>query len=375
MPKRLSQQDQLGNSWPTMMAPVISPLKDELVELQGNDFDLSVLGFDGDFLADMLADPVEGLTDPDAAPPLPASPCTVPGDMWLLGEHRLICGDATDALVSARVMGDDKPNLMATDPPYGVDYDPAWRNETGKTASGVTMHKSSGKVVTSTDTRATGKVANDDRADWREAWALFPGNVAYVWHAGLNSAPVAASLDAVRLIPRSQIIWVKTRMALGRGNYQWQHEPAAYAVREGADDDNWQSVDPDGRFEAEHETAMYAVKKGKPGKWRGGRKQTTVWFIEHLKNDTGHGTQKPVECMRRPIVNNTVPGEAVYEPFSGSGTTIIAGEMTARRVLAIELDPGYVDVAVLRWQAFTGKAATLDGDGRTFDQLAKDRGA
>lgn len=349
-------------------------LKDELVDLGAADFDLSVLGFDPDFLADMLADKVEGLTDPDAAPGKPDFPVSVPGDMWLLGNHRLICGSSTEADVVARVMGEDKPNLMATDPPYGVEYEPGWRNETGKDARGVTVRKSSGKVVSGTETRATGKVANDDQADWRDAWALFPGNVAYVWHAGLNSAPVADSLSAVRLLPRAQIIWVKPRMALGRGNYHWQHEPAAYAVREGVADDDWQSFDPDGRFADEHETALYAVKKGKPGKWRGGRKQTTVWFIEHLKNDTGHGTQKPVECMRRPLLNNSVPGDAVYEPFSGSGTTIIAGEMEARRILAVELDPAYVDVAVMRWQDFTGKAATLEGDGRSFDDVKAARG-
>lgn len=271
---------------------------------------------------------------------------------------------------------------MATDPPYGVDYDPAWRNETGKDSRGVTRHRDSKqhRVVDATATRATGRVSNDDQADWREAWALFPGNVAYVWHGGLHSSEVAASLEACRLKPRAQIIWVKTRMALGRGNYHWQHEPALYAVREEADD-AWTSHDPDGRFADEHETAVYAVRKGKPGRWRGGRKQTTVWFIEHLKNDTGHGTQKPVECMRRPILNNSAPGEAVYEPFSGSGTTIIAGEMTDRRVLAIELDPAYIDVAVKRWQEFTGQKATLAarGDGvdlyagRTFAEVAESR--
>lgn len=349
-------------------------LGEELKGLNAEGFDLSVIGFDGDFLADMLADKTEGLTDPDAAGPLPASPVTSLGDMWLLGNHRIICGSSTEAHVVERVLGDERPNLMATDPPYGVEYDPAWRNETGKDAAGVTRHKSSGTVVSATATRATGKVQNDDRADWSEAWALFPGNVAYVWHGGLHSVTVAASLEAVRMIPRAQIIWVKGRMAIGRGNYHWQHEPALYAVKEGAEDDGWQVTgSADDRFADEHETAIYAVRKGKPGKWRGGRKQTTVWFIDHLKNDTGHGTQKPVECMKRPIENNTAPGEAVYEPFSGSGTTIIAGEMTGRRVFACELDPGYVDVAVKRWQDFTGKVATLDGDGRSFDDLAKER--
>jgi DNA modification methylase len=339
-------------------------LKDEMVALGAAEFDLSVIGFDTDFLADLLANGNEGLTDPDAAPPLPEHPVSVPGDLWLLGKHRLLCGSSTVADDVARILDGSKPNLMATDPPYGVDYDPSWRQEAGFGSAGM----------------ATGKVLNDDRADWREAWALFPGNVAYVWHGGLHSAEVAQSLESVRLMPRAQIVWVKTRAAFGRGNYHWQHEPALYAVREEADD-GWQSHDPDGRFADEHETAIYAVKKGKAGRWRGGRKQTTVWFIEHLKNDTGHGTQKPVECMKRPILNNSVPGEPVYEPFSGSGTTIIAGEITDRPVLAIELDPGYVDVAVKRWQDFTGLKATLAarGDGvdafagREFDVVAEGR--
>jgi DNA modification methylase len=117
----------------------------------------------------------------------------------------------------------------------------------------------------------------------------------------------------------------------------------------------------------------YAVRKGGTGHWAGDRKQTTVWSIPHLKSETGHGTQKPVECMRRPIENNSSPGQAVYEPFCGSGTTIIAAEMSGRSCQAIELDPTYVDVAVARWQDFTGQAAILDGDGRSFAELKAER--
>ena len=347
----------------------VDVLRGELLSLDGAGFEMGTLGFDPDVLADLMLEPVEGLTDPDAAPPLPDVPISVSGDLWLLGNHRLLCGSAIIATDVERVLDGAEPNLMATDPPYGVNYDPAWRNETGEDARGVTVRKSSGKVLTSSATDAVGKVMNDDKADWREAWALFPGNVAYVWHAGLHGTEVAASLEACRLLPRAQIIWVKTRMALGRGHFHWQHEPAFFAVREG----ERLEVEPEEAFEQDHATAAYVVRKGKTARWRGGRKQTTVWFIEHLKNDTGHGTQKPVECMKRPIENNSAPGESVYEPFSGSGTTIIAGEMTGRAVLAIELDPGYVDVAVKRWQDFTGKAAILDGDGRTFDQLAAER--
>jgi DNA modification methylase len=145
---------------------------------------------------------------------------------------------------------------------------------------------------------------------------------------------------------RAQIMWAKQHFVISRGDYHWQHEPC------------W-----------------YAVKKNARGGWAGDRKQTTVWQIKNAsamggKSDdttTGHGTQKPVECMRRPIENNSSPGQAVYEPFSGSGTTIIAAEMTGRVCHAIEIAPAYCDVAVQRWQSFTGNVATLDGDGRTFE--------
>ncbi len=177
-------------------------------------------------------------------------------------------------------------------------------------------------------------------------WALFPGDVAYVWHGALHAATVAQSLETSGFAIRAQIIWDNTRLVIGRGDYHWQHEPAWYAVR-----------------------------KGKTGRRAGDRKQTTVWGISHLKSETGHGTQKPVECMKRPIENNSSPGQAVYEPFSGSGTTIIAAEMTGRDCYAVELAPAYVDVAVQRWQAFTGEQAHLASSSMTFEDARHDRGA
>jgi DNA modification methylase len=188
-------------------------------------------------------------------------------------------------------------------------------------------------------------VLNDDRADWREAWALFAGDVAYVWHAGLHAGTVADGLLACGFALRSQIIWDKGQLVLSRGDYHWSHEPCWYAVRQKA-----------------------------RGHWSGDRKQTTVWQIpKPAKNETGHSTQKPVACMQRPIENNSSPGQAIYEPFSGSGTTIIAAEMTGRICLAVELSPAYVDVAVQRWQQFTGEEATLDGDGRSFAEIRAQR--
>ena len=298
-------------------------LRLELDALSGG-FDLALTGFDDAEVAGFLADLTVGLTDPDEVPALPEQPVTRSGDVWVLGRHRLVCGDSTDSKTVEVALAGERPHLMVTDPPYGVEYDPAWRNRAGLGA-----------------TQRLGKVENDDRADWREAWALFPGEVAYVWHGALHATTVAASLEASGFGLRAQIIWAKDRLVLGRGNYHWQHEPCWYGVR------------------------------GK-GHWSGDRKQTTLWQIPSRDQDaqTTHGTQKPVECMRRPMENNSSPGQAVYEPFSGSGTTIIAAEQSGRVCHAVELSPAYVDVAVLRWQAFTGRQAVRESDGAVFDRLS-----
>ena len=310
-------------------------LRLEIEELQVLDFDLGLTGFGGEELETLLgvAGDDDGAggdsADDDAAPEPPAEPVSRPGDLWCLGKHRLLCGDATVATDVSRVLAGMVPHLMVTDPPYGVSYDPSWRNEAGVSS-----------------TARTGKVANDDRADWREAWALFPGEVVYVWHAAVHARVVAESLEVCGFVVRSQIIWSKPRFVLGRGDYHWQHEPC-----------------------------LYAVRKGGTGHWQGARDQATVWPIASGEDDgaTVHGTQKPVACMRRPIENNSAEGDSVYEPFSGSGTTLIAAERTGRRCFALELDPRYVDVAVTRWQTLTGETAVLDGDGRSFDDIAAGR--
>lgn len=309
-------------------------LKVEIGDLKDEGFELGLIGFDADFLDGLMAPPAnEGLTDPDEVPETPAFPTSATGDCWVLGRHRLLCGDSTVATDVDKILMGVRPLLMVTDPPYGVEYDADWRNHANR-ADGSPIGAS-----------AIAKVRNDDKADWREAWALFPGEVAYVWHAGLRAREVIESLESVGFAPRALIIWAKNQFAIGRGDYHHQHEPC------------W-----------------YAVKKTGKGHWAGDRKQSTLWQIDKpRKSETGHSTQKPVECMKRPIENNSAPGQAVYEPFSGSGTTIIAAEMTGRACYAIELAPEYVDVAVQRWQAFTGKDATLDGDGRTFNEIKEER--
>jgi DNA modification methylase len=316
----------------------LEKLSAELGQLQGVGVDLASLAFTSADLRRIMGG--GGLTDPDAAPPVPAVPTTKPGDLYVLGDHRLICGDSTDAGVVDQLLAGAEPHLMVTDPPYGVEYDPTWRDQFQKA------------------TKRNGKVLNDDRVDWRLAWDLFPGAVAYVWHADRHASAVQVSLEAAGFEIRSQIIWAKDRFVFSRGNYHWRHEPCWYAVR-----------------------------SGRTAQWTGGRKNDTVWTLKGIEDPglhkavlevleevgaestlweipisvddgaTRHGTQKPVECMRRPIENNSREGDSVYEPFCGSGTTVIAAEMTARRCFAVELDPGYCDVIVQRWEAFTGKTA------------------
>lgn len=244
-------------------------------------------------------------------------------------QHRLICGDSTNAETVAKVLDGAKPILMVTDTPYGVEYDPSWRAKAG-------LNQNKEKM---------GKVANDDRADWREAWALFPGDVAYVWHASMLTSTFQTSLEASGFQVRSLIIWAKDRFAMSRGHYHWQHEPAWYAVR-----------------------------VNRTGHWNGDRSQSTLWTIKSRDDDGhGHGTQKPVECMRRPMLNNSAPGQTIYDPFCGSGTTLIAAEMTGRICLAVELNPAYCDVIVLRWEKLTGKPARLEAAGCSFAEAGRGR--
>lgn len=320
-------------------------LREQLAALKDQNFDLQILGFDDLELARQLADQeAAGLADEDEVPAIPIAPVSRLGDLWLLRSrkgrsHTLLCGDATAGQDTRRLLtGQQPPILMVTDPPYGIDLEPEWRERAGLNPR----------------TRQGGKVANDDRIDWSEGWALFPGDVVYDWHAGVHAGEVAAGLQSCGFEIRSQIIWVKQHFAISRGAYHWRHEPCWYAVR-----------------------------KGQSGHWLGDRKQTTVWEVANLnpfggsgaeENEvTGHSTQKPVEIMRRPILNHTRRDQACYDPFLGSGSTLIAAESIGRICYGMDIDPRYVDAAVLRWQRFTGKQAVLDGDRRTFDEIARAR--
>lgn len=330
-------QIPLGAGWDDAL------LREQLAALQDEGFDLDLLGFDDEELARRLAAPeAVGLVDEDEIPDVPTAPVTGLTDLWLLGsgkerhQHRVLCGDATSTAVSRLLANAQSPVLMSTDPPFGVGLDPEWREKAGLNPRTV----------------QAGKVTNDDRADWSAAWALFPGDVVYLWHGGLYAAETALSLQSCGFQIRAQIIWVKQHFAISRGAYHWKHEPCWYAVR-----------------------------RGQPAHWRGGRKQSTLWELPNLNpfggnaagedEATGHGAQKPVELMRRPILNHTRRGEACYDPFLGSGSTLIAAESVGRVCYGMDIDPRYVDVAVLRGQRFTGQNAVLDGDGRTFEEIAR----
>jgi DNA modification methylase len=338
-------------------------LKVELEGLQEDGFDLELMGFELGELNDIL-DTGDLSGEDDVAPPKPDDPVSRLGDVWLLGSHRLACGDSTDRDTVAVVLDGAAPPLMVTDPPYGVEYNPEWRNKTGVSA-----------------TKRTGKVLNDDRSDWGQAWALFPGDIAYVWHGSLHAPTVLQSLERVGFVARSMIVWKKSRFALSRGAYYWHHESCLYAVRpdEIPDGDKdaviaeLQSALACEDYVDEHDSAWYVVRSGSKARWSANRRQSTWWDIPVTDDGDGshHGTQKPLECMARAIRNHDT--ESVYEPFCGTGTTLIACELLGRACYAIELDPGYVDVAIARWEKRTGMAAVLEQTKDTFAEAAEAR--
>jgi DNA modification methylase len=329
-------------------------LRLEIEALRDAEYDLGILGFEDDELRSLLAqqESAGGLTDEDEVPEVPAEPTSKIGDLWTLGDHRLICGDCTQADVVARVLGDAKPLLLVTDPPYGIELDSEWRDRAGLNGCGP-AEPSYMKRRTEGHTQTT--ISGDTRADWSEAFELVPTlRVAYVWHASRFTREVLNGLERIGFLYPQQLIWDKGRVVLTRTLYWFQHEPC------------W-----------------FVRKKNAPWYGKPGSENSTIWespspkFIMGPSDDEkyDHPTQKPVELMRKPIRNHTIPGEAVYDPFCGSGTTLIAAEQTGRICYAVELDPKYVDVIVRRWQSFTGKHATLDGDGRTFDAVADERSA
>lgn len=286
----------------------------ELADLQGAGFDLESIGFDTDELAKLL-DPgiADGETDPDEAPPVPEEAITQPGDIWQLGEHRLICGDSCEPETYAQLLNDERVDLLLTDPPYNVAYQ-------GGTDEALT-------------------IANDDMdaASYRQflidalgcaAAVLQPGAGFYVWHADTYGGIVRAACEEVELPVRQCLIWKKNSLVLGRQDYQWIHEPC-----------------------------LYGWKPGAAHRWMGDRAQTTVLEHDKPKRNGEHPTMKPVELITKLVQNSSGVEDLVLDPFGGSGSTLIACQRTGRRARLVELDPRYCDVIVRRWEAFTGGTA------------------
>ena len=320
----------------------------ELQDLKALDFDLQLTGFDATEVDDFL------LQDPpnvDAAPPVPAIAVTRPGDLWLCGSHRVLCADATDAVAVSQLLGALRPALLVSDPPYGIELDSEWRDRAGLNQCG-SDELSARKKKARTKGHQQTSISGDTRADWSEAFALVPSlQVGYVWHASKFTREVLDGLLRIGFVHHQQIIWNKGRAVLTRTHYWFAHEPCWYVRK------------------------VNAPWYGKAGE------NSTIWdsaspkFIMGGSEETkfDHPTQKPIALMRRSILNHTKRGELVYDPFLGSGTTLAAAEITGRVCCGLELDPKYADVVIERWHQLSGKQATLEGDGRTFERISRDR--
>jgi DNA modification methylase len=337
----------------------------ELQELNEADFDLSLTGFNPGEIDGLLAIPDEEKAN--EVPPVPSVPTSRAGDLWLCGEHRVLCGDSTSTEAVERLLGERKPLLMVTDPPYGIELDSEWRDRAGlntapgnkRTAASKAAAKAHPQYAAEpsymkhrTEGHTETTISGDTRADWSGAFELVPSlQIAYVWHASKFTREVLDGLLRIGFEHHQQIIWDKTRTVLTRTLYWFQHEPC------------W-----------------FVRKKNAPWYGKAGE-NSTIWASPSPKFIMGgsdedkfdHPTQKPVELMRRPILNHLKRGELVYEPFLGSGTTLAAAELTERICCGMELDPKYVDVIVQRWQTISGEKATLEGDGRTFEEIARQR--
>ena len=305
-------------------------LRLELAELQEADFDLALTGFDADELLEIMAGEettAEGHTDEDAAPEVPVTPVSKSGDVWIMGKHRLLCGDSTDAASYDTLLGKERVAMIFQDPPYNVDY----------------ANTAKDKL------RGTNRpILNDNLGDGFQDFLLAAFKPALARCNGAVYVAMSSSeLDTLQAAFRAAggkwstfIIWAKNTFTLGRSDYQRQYEPILYGWPEGA---------------TRH--------------WCGDRDQGDVWHFNKPRVNDLHPTMKPVELVERAIRNSSRPGDVVLDPFGGSGTTLIAAEKSGRQARLIELDPKYVDVIVRRWQEYAGAQAVRESDGVRFDEL------
>ncbi len=298
----------------------------ELGDLQAVGFDLDILGFEDDLLAslDFGDEPSVGLTDPDEVPEPPATPVTNTGDIWVMGPHRLMCGDSTSQADVEALCQSALVDMWLTDPPYNVAYEGGTKDKL--------------------------KIKNDDMGDeqfrqfladaYRAADSVMkPGAVFYIWHADTEGFNFRGAARDSGWQVRQCLIWKKQSLVLGRQDYHWQHEPC-----------------------------LYGWKAGAGHLWASDRKQTTILEFDKPIRNGEHPTMKPVALFEYQMLNNTKGGDVVLDSFGGSGTTLIAAEQNGRHARIMELDPRYCDVIVKRWQAFTGKQAVLESTGQSFGE-------
>lgn len=304
-------------------------LKLELQALVEDEYDLNIVGFDDEALLDLLEpEQVEGLTDEDDVPEPPAQPVARLGDVWLLGQHRLMCGDSTSIDQIERLMNGQLADLWLTDPPYNVAY-------TGKTKDAMTIQNDS--------------MGNDEfRQFLRDCYSaadtvMRQGAVFYIAHADSEGFNFRGAAFDVGWQVRPCLIWAKSSIVMGRQDYHWQHEPILYGWKDGA-----------------------------AHQWENDRKQSTLLKFDRPSRNGEHPTMKPVELIEYLMCNNTKPKQLVLDSFGGSGTTLIAAEKNNRIAYLMELDPKYVDVIVKRWQDYTGKDAIHEQTQLTFTEHAQD---
>jgi DNA modification methylase len=302
----------------------------ELGEIGDLGFDLDLTGFTADEIAALTPEQIEpGLTDEDEVPDLPEQPVTVLGDVWVLGKHRLMCGDSTSIDAVDKLMDGQKADMVFTDPPYGVAY------EGGHNTKKRTQIK-------------------NDALEGENLTGLFYGALSvahivthehaafYVWYASGKSVETFAALSDLPLKLRAIIQWYKVRSGLGA--FMSQYIPNC-------------------------EPCIYAHKDGSSPQWFGPTDEKTVWELKKEQRNDFHPTQKPIELPERAINNSSKKGQIILDLFGGSGSTIIAAEKTSRQARLMELDPKYVDVIIKRWQDFTGKIATHAETGKPFAEV------
>jgi DNA modification methylase len=306
-------------------------LVNEMNALAEASFDLGLTGFNADELSALLDKAIgtEGLTDEDDVPEIPETPTTVLGDIWLLGDHRLMCGDSTSIDAVEKLVDAQKIDMWLTDPPYNVAYE-------GKTKDAL-------------------KIENDNMGDeqfrqfLRDCYVaadsvMKSGAVFYIWHADSEGYNFRGAAKDAGWKVRQCLIWKKQTMVMGRQDYHWKHEPCLYGWKDGA-----------GHL------------------WAADRKQTTILEFDRPSRNGEHPTMKPVALFEYQMLNNTKGGDIVLDSFGGSGTTLIAAEKNGRIARIMELDPKYADVIVKRWQEFTGKTATLESSGKSFNEVHNER--